>query len=75
MRKRLLAMLLSALLIISLMPVGTFAADAVGTWDVALKVSENNQVKYNNKSTVEVGFAVQSNDLKLRNLQSIVFAC
>lgn len=56
------------------MPVGTFAAEAVGTWDVALKVSENNQVKYNNKSTVEVGFAVQSNDLKLRNLQSIVFA-
>ena len=74
MRKRLLAMLLSALLIISLMPLGTFAAEKVGTWNVALKVSENNQVKYNAKSTVEVGFAVQSNNLKLRNLQSIVFA-
>ena len=72
MKKRLLTLLLSIMLVVSMMPVTAFAV--TGTWDVDLAVSKNSTVKYNEQDTVEIGFGVQSDDLTLSTVQSIVFA-
>ena len=71
MKKRLLAIVLSIVLIVGLLPISAFAAD---TWTTKLHVSKNTSVTYNSKYAVEVGFGVQSDTLTLKNLQSIVFA-
>ena len=70
MKKRLLAIVLSIVLIVGLLPISAFAAD---TWTTKLHVSKNTDKTYNSKYTVEVGFGVQSDTLSLRKLQSIVF--
>ena len=72
MKKRLLTLLLSIMLVVSMMPVTAFAV--TDTWDVDLVVSKNSKVKYNEQDTIEIGFGVQSDNLKLRKAQSIVIA-
>ena len=72
MTKRILALLMSMMLVVAMVPTTAFAA--AGTWDVDLVVSKNTEVKYNGQETVEIGFGVQSDDLTLSTVQSIVFA-
>ena len=72
MTKRILALLMSMMLVVAMVPTTAFAA--AGTWDVDLVVSKNTGVKYNGQETVEIGFGVQSDDLTLSTAQSIVFA-
>ena len=74
MKKRALSLLLCLVFLVGLMPTTALAAGgATDTWDVDLVVSKNSTVQYNGQDTVEIGFAVQSDNLTLKNAQSIVF--
>ena len=74
MKKRLLALLLTIVMVVGLLPTVAMAAGATNTWAVKLHVSENTAVKYNGQNTIEVGFGVQSDNLSLTTAQSILFA-
>ena len=75
MKKRALSLLLCLVFLVGLMPTTALAAGgATDTWDVDLVVSKNTDVQYNGQDTVEIGFGVQSDNLTLKNAQSIVFA-
>ena len=73
MKKRVLSLLLCIMLIVGMVPTTAFAG-ATDTWAVDLVVSKNTAVQYNGQDTVEIGFAVQSDNLKLKNAQSVVLA-
>lgn len=74
MKKRLMAIVLSIVLIFGLLPMSAFAEGATGTWEAKLHVSENVSVKHNETSTLELGFGVRSDDLALKTTQSMIFA-
>ena len=72
MKKKLLALLLCFAMIASIMlPMTALAVS--GTWDVTLDITENTAVTCNEQNTLEVGFAVQSDDLTLCHAQSVLF--
>ena len=76
MKKKALSLLLTLCMVMSLLPVSAFAAETAGVTDnykLELNVAENPAVQYNGQNTLELGFGVQSNDLKVRNAASIVF--
>lgn len=73
MKKRVLSLLLCIMLVVGMVPTTAFAG-VTDTWAVELVVSKNSAVQYNGQDTVEIGFAVQSDNLKLKNLQSLMFA-
>lgn len=73
MKKRVLSLLLCIMLVVGMVPTTAFAG-ATDTWAVDLVVSKNTAVQYNGQDTVEIGFAVQSDNLKLKNAQSVVLA-
>ena len=73
MKKRVLSLLLCIMLVVGMMPTTAFAG-VTDTWDVDLIVSKNTALQYNGQNTVEIGFGVQSDNLKLRNAQTIGFA-
>lgn len=72
--RKILSILLSVMLVWTMMPTATAFAGVSGTWDFDLDITENSAVKYNDQNTIEVGFGVQSDDLTLKNAQSVVFA-
>lgn len=73
MKKRVLSLLLCIMLVVGMMPTTAFAG-VTDTWDVDLIVSKNTALQYNGQDTVEIGFGVQSDNLKLMNAQTICFA-
>ena len=73
MKKRILPLLLCIMLVVGMMPTTAFAG-ATDTWAVDLIVSKNTALQYNGQDTVEIGFGVQSDNLKLMNAQNIGFA-
>ena len=75
MKKRALSLLLCLVFLVGLMPTTALAAGgATDTWDVDLVVSKNTAVQYNGQDTVEIGFGVQSDNLKVKSVASIFFA-
>ena len=81
MKKRIMALLLSVFVILSMLPVTAFGVDelpnAEGTWDVNLNVYEytgTDYAKYNDENVLMLGFGVRSKDLGLKNAQTIKFA-
>ena len=73
MKRRISAILLCLALLVGLLPTTALAA-VTDSWDLKVHVSENDKVKYGEKNTLEVGFGVQSDNLQLRNLQSVMVA-
>ena len=74
MRKRIISVLLCALLIVGLIPTAALAAGATDTWAVKLHVSKNSTITYNGQNTIELGFGVQSDNLSLKTAQSMIIA-
>ena len=70
MKKRILPLLLCIMLVVGMMPTTAFAG-VTDTWDVDLIVSKNTALQYNGQDTVEIGFAVQSDNLMLKNMQRV----
>ena len=73
MKRRISAILLCLALLVGLLPTTALAA-VTDSWDLKVHVSENDKVKYGEQNTLEVGFGVQSDNLQLRNLQSVMVA-
>ena len=73
MKRRISAILLCLALLVGLLPTTALAA-VTDSWDLKVHVSENGKVKYGEQNTLEVGFGVQSDNLQLRNLQSVMVA-
>ena len=74
MKKRLLVILMSFMLILSLIPSAAMAAETTDTWAMKLKVSESSDKVYNGQNALEIGFNVQSEGLTLKTGQYAVFA-
>ena len=74
MKKRALSLLLCVILIVGMLPATAMAAGATDTWDVKLNVSESDAYTYNGQKVLALGFGVQSDNLKVRNAQSMVLA-
>ena len=73
MKKRVLSLLLCVILIVGMLPATAMAAGTAGTWDVKLNVSESDEYTYNGQNVLALGFGVQSDDLKVKTAQSMVF--
>ena len=69
MKKQLLAIFLSLALLVGVLPTTALAVE--DTYEVKLHVSEQ---KIDDKSFLEVGFGIQSDNLSIRTTQGIVFA-
>ena len=74
MKKRTLSLLLCLIMLIGMLPTTAFAAGVTDTWAVKIHVSENTSVKYKEKNTIEVGFGVQSDNMRLRTAEAVILA-
>ncbi len=74
MRKRILSMLLAAILVVGMLPAAAFAAGATDTWAASLNVTENPSLQYNGENVLELAYGVQSDNLTLKTAQHIAFA-
>ena len=71
MKKRLVALLLAMVMIIALVPIVAIAG-ATGTYDVNLYVDSSPET-YSGQNALKVKFCVQSDNLKVKTIQSILF--
>lgn len=72
MKKRVFSLLLCLLLLIGMLPT-TAMAGATDTWAVKLNVYESDKYTYNGQKVLALGFGVQSDNLKLKAAQVLVF--